>query len=95
MTDPDTLANMLTDIRNHYLLSTPDQLWLSSAAVYLRSLTTLNPVSGLSQTPDQVRAERDMLLMSQDALLRKVKQLQSLNRARLDKLRKLRARIGT
>ena len=38
--------------------------------------TTPNPVNGLPQTPDQVRKERDLLLLSQSALLAKVKQLQ-------------------
>jgi hypothetical protein len=39
-------------------------------------LLTANPVNGLPQTPDQVRRERDLLLLSQLALLTKVKQLQ-------------------
>lgn len=53
------------------------------------SSTTPNPVNGLPQTPDQVRGERDLLLISQSALLAKVERLTKLAKSRLARIKQL------
>ncbi len=59
------------------------------AAAYLQSLTTINPVSKLPQSPEMVHWERDSLLQSTEALQREIQRLKAVARGRLRKIRKL------
>lgn len=60
----------------------------SVAAAVVDALITIGPASGLPQTTDQVRAERDLLLMSQAALLASSQRLKRLSSSRFKRLKR-------
>lgn len=58
------------------------------------SLITLNPVNQLTQTPFQVKSERDSLLFSQRALLLKIERLKKTNKNYRLTIERLRAKLS-